>query len=77
VLQEFDTDPQKVQTIQNWPTPVCVKDVRSLLGMACYYRRFVPNFGVINKPLTILLKKDTIFTWTDMAEQSFNALKLH
>jgi hypothetical protein len=63
VLQELiDTDTQKVQTIQNWPTPVCVKDVRSLLGMACYYRRFVPNFGVINKPLTMLLKKDTIFT---------------
>lgn len=35
------TDPSKIQTIQNWPTPTCAKDVHSFLGLAGYYRKFV------------------------------------
>lgn len=43
--------------------------------MAGYYRRFVPQYGMISKPLTNLLKKDTIFVWTSEIESSFQALK--
>jgi hypothetical protein len=69
------TDPKKVEVIQNWPIPKSTKDVRSFLGMAGYYRKFVAHFGIISRPLTTLLKKDTIFVWTELADQSFNALK--
>jgi hypothetical protein len=43
--------------------------------MAGYYRKFVPNFGLISKPLTNLLRKDTLFVWTSTTEASFQALK--
>lgn len=56
------TDPANVAIIQNWPTLGCVKEVRSFLGLARYYTRFVRNFGVISKPLTNILKKGTVFT---------------
>ena len=49
--------PDKVQTILDWESPKSVKDVRSFLGMAGYYRRFIENFFKIAKPMTELLKK--------------------
>lgn len=65
------TDPLKIKTVQDWPQPQNVKDVRSFLGMVDYYRRFVPQFGLLSKPLTDLLRKGTIFVWTSNTEQSF------
>ncbi|RLM74197.1 hypothetical protein C2845_PM15G12530 [Panicum miliaceum] len=69
------TDPVKVQIIQQWPVPTCVKDVRSFLGMAGYYRRFVKMFGLISKPLTSLLKKGQIFVWNESTQAAFETLK--
>jgi hypothetical protein len=69
------TYPKKVAIVQNWPTPINVKDVRSFLGMAGYYRKFVQNFGLIGKPLTNLLKKGEQFVWTRQAEEAFQTLK--
>jgi hypothetical protein len=69
------TNPTKIQDAQKWPSPKSVKDVRCFLGLAGYYRRFVQNFGMIARPLTELLKKGTMFLWTDSCETSFQLLK--
>jgi hypothetical protein len=73
--QGVATDPVKVEAVLSWPAPVSVKELRSFLGLAGYYRRFVRHFSLIAKPLTDLLKKGSIFAWTDQHQQSFEALK--
>ena len=50
-------------------------EIRSFLGLAGYYRRFIENFSKIAKPVTELLKKDTKFKWTNECEASFQELK--
>jgi hypothetical protein len=57
------TDPDKVAAIKSWPTPKSGKDIKSFLGLAGYYRKFVQNFGVTSHPLTTLLKKGQVFVW--------------
>lgn len=69
------TDLAKVADVQRWPQPKTVKEVRSFLGLASYYRKFVKNFGVMSKPLINLLKKGEIFNWTEVQEECFQALK--
>jgi hypothetical protein len=73
--QGVGTDPIKISAIANWPTPSSVKELRSFLGLAGYYRKFVRNFGIISKLLTELLKKNVLFVWTHHHDQSFEALK--
>jgi hypothetical protein len=70
------TDPVKVSTIFVWPQPTDVKQLRSFLGLAGYYRRFLKHFAIISKPLTALLKKHTLFVWTVDHDVAFNTLKL-
>lgn len=69
------TDPGKIQSIQSWLTPTDAKQLRSFLGLAGYYRKFVRHFAIISRPLNDLLKKGTIFLWTSIQEESFQALK--
>jgi len=67
-------DPHKVDSILSWPTPTCVKDVQSFIGLA-NYRRFISEFAKIAHPLHKLLKKNVKFVWTSEAQSSFDCLK--
>lgn len=73
--QGVGTDPDKVSAIAQWPRPTSIKELRSFLGLAGYYRKFMKNFGPICRPLTDLLKKHSLFVWTVDHEESFTALK--
>ena len=68
-------DPSKVEAVTEWKAPTSVGEIRSFLGLAGYYRRFIENFSKIAKPMTELLKKDTKFNWTEECEASFQELK--
>jgi hypothetical protein len=68
-------DPSKVQDVLSWKTPMSVSDIRSFLGLARYYRRFIEGFSKISKPITELLKKDKQFHWMAACESSFQELK--
>ena len=68
-------DPTKIQSVTECLAPPSVGEIRSFLGLAGYYRRFIENFSKIAKPMTVLLKKDTKFKWTENCEASFQELK--
>ena len=69
------TDPQKVDCILNWPTPVSQKELRQFLGLASYYRRFVKGFAGIAAPLNRLLEKGKPWMWSKECEVAFSSLK--
>lgn len=68
-------DPAKIKAILEWASPSSVAEVRSFLGLAGYYRRFVHNFSIIARPLTNLMKKDCKFRWSEDCEKAFQLLK--
>ena len=68
-------DPQKVEAVANWEQPTTVTEVRSFLGLAGYYRRFIEGFSKIAGPLHCLTRKRVKFEWTDKCEESFQTLK--
>ncbi|XP_071680330.1 uncharacterized protein [Lolium perenne] len=67
-------DPAKVAAVTEWEPPKNVGEIRSFLGLAGYYRRFIENFSKIAKPMTELLKKEKKFAWTEACEASFQEL---
>lgn len=69
------TDPAKVAAVQNWPPPANVTELRSFLGLASYYRRFVRGFATIAKPLHRLTDKGQPFDWDDVCAGAFTQLK--
>ncbi|KAI3445221.1 hypothetical protein Pfo_001886 [Paulownia fortunei] len=71
----IEVDKSKIELIANLPTPKTVKEIRSFLGHAGFYRRFIKDFSIISKPLCNLLTKDTIFEWTENCENAFVKLK--
>ncbi|KAK1431931.1 hypothetical protein QVD17_08737 [Tagetes erecta] len=68
-------DPAKIEAITKWPRPTSATEVRSFLGLAGYYRRFVEGFSTIALPLTQLLRKGVKFSWNEKREKSFEELK--
>ena len=84
-------NPEKIDKVKNWPKPANPKEVHSFIGLASYYRRFIPNFAKIAGPLHALIvpastkqklkrgevrKKDLPpFEWTEECQKSFDALK--
>ena len=68
-------DKAKVVLISILPTPKCVKDIRSFLGHARFYRRFIRDFSAIARPLCNLLAKDVPFAWSQACEDTFAKLK--
>ena len=69
------TDPDKTKAVSEWPVPSSVKELRSFLGLAGYYRRFVQDFASIAAPLHALTRKDHAFVWTDVTQSAFETLK--
>ena len=65
----------KLKAVQDWATPQDVKGVRSFLGFANYYRRFVKDFGAIADPLTSLTKKGMEWQWGPYQQRAFPQLK--
>jgi hypothetical protein len=68
-------DPEKIEAVSEWQQPKSVTDIRSFLGLAGYYRRFIENFSKIAKPMTELLKNNVPFVWSPKCEASFQELK--
>ena len=71
----ISVDPSKVQEVMDWKAPTTVHEVRSFLGLASYYRLFIPDFSKITKPMTSLLQKDHKFVWTEECEAAFCTLR--
>eukprot|EP00731_Ephydatia_muelleri_P029828 Em0021g351a len=69
------TNQKLVQAVQEFPTPKDLSRVRQYLGMCSYYRRFIPHFATIAKPLHILTRKGAEFEWTAQCEDAFQTLK--
>lgn len=69
------TNPETITAVQNFPRPKNVKDIRSFLGLANYYRRFVKGFAQIASPLTNLTRKQVQFHWSDDCQSAFDKLK--
>ena len=68
-------DPKKIEAVLNWEPPKNVPELRSFLGLAGYYRRFVKGFSIIAAPLTKLLWKHVEYKWTEACQSSFEELK--
>ncbi|KAK5802736.1 hypothetical protein PVK06_030354 [Gossypium arboreum] len=68
-------DPRKIEAILEWKPPKSVTEIRSFLGLAGYYRRFVEGFSVMAAPLTKLIRKGAPFVWTDKQQEAFEKLK--
>lgn len=72
--QGVSTDPAKIDSIKQWPQPQNIKELRSFLGLAGYYRKFMKGFVVIARPLSDLLKKGVPFVWTPVHQLAFEEL---
>ncbi|GBG92468.1 hypothetical protein CBR_g55547 [Chara braunii] len=71
----LEPEATKVEVIQNWPQPANVRELRSFLGLASYYRKFVPRFSTIAHPLSRLTSKNVTYAWCEKCESAFQALK--
>ena len=69
-------DLEKVEAVMSWERPKSVFEIRSFLGLAGYYRRFIENFSRLAAPMKILTRKEVKFDWDDRCEEAFQELKM-
>ena len=69
------TNPEKTEALNSWPAPTSVTEVRSFVGFCSYYRKFIRNFSLIARPLSILTSKTVKFRWTEECQEAFQELK--
>ncbi|GBG84219.1 hypothetical protein CBR_g38191 [Chara braunii] len=76
-LSAADLEPEatKVEVIRNWPQPVNIRELRSFLGLASYYRKFVPRFSIVARALSRLTSKNVPYSWDTACTIAFQALK--
>ena len=68
-------DPSKIEAVLKWERPQTITQIRSFLGLAGYYRRFIKGFSQLALPLTRLTRKGQSFVWDESCEKSFLELK--
>jgi hypothetical protein len=73
----ISVDPSKVQEVMDWQPPKSAHQIRSFLGLAGYYRRFIPDFSRIANPMTELLNKGVKFVWSEACDKAFQKLREH
>jgi len=73
--QGIRTDPEKIKAMTQWPRPANVRQIRQFVGLASWYRRFIPEFSATAAPLTQLTRKNAHWRWGEQEEQAFQALK--
>jgi len=66
----ISASPDKIEAVKKYPTPKGVKDVRTFICLASFYRRLVPNFAEIAKPLTALKRENQRFTWGSTQQEA-------
>ena len=71
----MSVDPEKVEAVMSWERPKSVFEIRSFLGLAGYYRRFIEDFSRIAAPMTRLTRKEVKFDWDDRCDEAFQELK--
>ena len=71
----IQVDPKKIEVVVEWKPPRNVTEVRSFLGLAGYYRRFVKGFSMTAAPMTRLLQKNVKYEWSEKCQRSFDKLK--
>ena len=69
-------DPEKVEAVMSWERPKSVFEIRSFLGLAGYYRRFIEDFSWLATPMTRLTRNEVNFEWNDLCERAFQELKM-
>jgi hypothetical protein len=70
-------DDSKVKAIREWLTPKTVRGVKSCLGLANFYRRFIEGYAQVARPLNDLTKKNTPFVWKEAQQTALDTLKNH
>ncbi|XP_073030709.1 uncharacterized protein [Primulina eburnea] len=75
LLDGIEVDPSKVEVVRDWPVPKSMTEIRSFLGLAGYYRKFIQNFFSIAVPMTTLTKKNAKFIWGSECQDGFDRLK--
>ena len=72
----IQVDPKKIEVVVEWKPPRNITEVRSFLGLAGYYRRFVKGFSMTAAPMTRLLQKNVKYEWSEKCQRNFDKLKV-